>query len=88
MTAYDDLHEPAYVLEEARLRANLRLISDVARRADVEVILAFKAYALWKTFGIFREYIRSTTASCHLSGFFGFVASLSCHGQERLRSWA
>jgi len=63
MTAYDDLHEPAYVLEEARLRANLRLISDVARRADVEVILAFKAYALWKTFGIFREYIRSTTAS-------------------------
>ncbi len=35
----------------------------MAERADVEIILAFKAYALWKTFPIFREYIHSTTAS-------------------------
>ena len=27
------------------------------------MILAFKAFALWKTFPIFKEYIRSTTAS-------------------------
>ena len=52
-----------YILEEARLRNNLRIISDVAKRANVEIILAFKAYALWKTFPIFREYINSTTAS-------------------------
>ena len=54
---------PIYIIEEARLRRNLQLIADVARRADVEIILAFKAFALWKTFPIFREYIRSTTAS-------------------------
>ena len=35
----------------------------MASEADVEIILAFKAYALWKTFPIFREYISSTTAS-------------------------
>lgn len=29
----------------------------------MEFILAFKAYALWRTFPIFREYIRHTTAS-------------------------
>ena len=29
----------------------------------MEFILAFKAYALWKTFPIFREYIHHTTAS-------------------------
>ena len=52
-----------YVLHEARLVRNLELIADVARRADVEIILAFKAYALWKTFPLFRKYIRSTTAS-------------------------
>lgn len=52
-----------YIIEEARLRNNLRIISNVAKRADVEIILAFKAYALWKTFPIFREYISSTTAS-------------------------
>ena len=54
---------PIYIIEEARLRRNLQLIADVARQADVEIILAFKAFALWKTFPIFREYIRSTTAS-------------------------
>ena len=54
---------PLYIIEEKKLRRNLSLITDVARRADVEIILAFKAFALWKTFPIFREYIRSTTAS-------------------------
>ena len=57
------MNTPIYIIEEARLRRNLHLIADVARRADVEIILAFKAFALWKTFPIFREYIRSTTAS-------------------------
>lgn len=54
---------PTYLLKETALRRNLSLIADVARRADVEIILAFKAYALWKTFPIFREYINHTTAS-------------------------
>ena len=54
---------PIYIIEEEKLRRNLQLISDVARRADVEIILAFKAFALWKTFPIFREYIHATTAS-------------------------
>ena len=54
---------PIYIVEEDKLRRNLSLIADVARRADVEIILAFKAFALWKTFPVFREYISSTTAS-------------------------
>ncbi len=54
---------PMYVMEEKRLRDNLSLICRVAMEADVEIILAFKAYALWKTFPIFREYIHATTAS-------------------------
>lgn len=56
---------PAYVLEESLLRRNLNLIKSVSQRADVEIILAFKAYALWKTFPIFREYIKATTASSY-----------------------
>ena len=57
------LSTPIYIIEEQKLRRNLQLIADVARQADVEIILAFKAFALWKTFPIFREYINSTTAS-------------------------
>jgi carboxynorspermidine decarboxylase len=60
---YDRFPSPCYVLEERLLRRNLALIADVARRADVEIILAFKAFALWRTFPIFREYIHHTTAS-------------------------
>ena len=57
------MQKPVYVLEEKLLRDNLRLISQVAEEAGVEIILAFKAYALWKTFPVFREYIHATTAS-------------------------
>lgn len=54
---------PCYVMEESLLRRNLSLISRVAQEAGVEIILAFKAFALWKSFPIFREYIQSVTAS-------------------------
>ncbi|RKV70761.1 MAG: carboxynorspermidine decarboxylase, partial [Alloprevotella sp.] len=60
---YPGAPSPAYILEESRLRRNLTLIKSIAERAGVEFILAFKAYALWKTFPIFREYISHTTAS-------------------------
>ena len=60
---FQGIARPMYVLEEVRLRRNLSLVAQVAREAGVEVILAFKAFALWKTFPIFKEYIRATTAS-------------------------
>lgn len=60
---YPEVDFPIYIIEEERLRRNLQLISDVARRTQAEWILAFKAFALWKTFPVFREYIGSTTAS-------------------------
>ena len=57
------MQTPYYMIEESLLRRNLALIRDVARRTNAEWILAFKAFALWKTFPIFREYINATTAS-------------------------
>lgn len=71
-TTFENIHEPMYILEESRLRGNLELISRVAREAGIEIILAFKAYALWKTFPIFREYISSTTASSLYEARLGF----------------
>ncbi|SRR5690554_1085151 len=54
---------PCYVLEEDLLRKNLRLIRSVKEEAGVEIILAFKAFAMWKSFPIIREYINHSTAS-------------------------
>ena len=54
---------PYYRIEERLLRKNLALIRRTAEEAGVEFILAFKAFALWKTFFILRDYIAHTTAS-------------------------
>ena len=72
LKTFDGLDKPAYVAEERRLRHNLSIINKVAERADVEIILAFKAFALWKCFPIFREYIRATTASSLYEARLGF----------------
>ncbi len=59
----DKIPSPCYVMEEKLLRRNLELIRSVKERAGVEIILAFKSFAIWKSFPIFREYISYTTAS-------------------------
>jgi len=63
MIDFASIPSPCYVIEENLLRQNLGLIRSVRERAGINIILAFKAYALWKTFPIFREYISSSTAS-------------------------
>ena len=55
--------QPYYLLQEKDLRRNLELIRHICDEAGVEFILAFKAFALWKTFPVFRQYIHHTTAS-------------------------
>jgi carboxynorspermidine decarboxylase len=60
---YNDIPSPCFVLEEARLRKNLELIRSVQQRAGVEIILAFKAFAMWSAFPIVREYVPCSTAS-------------------------
>ncbi len=63
MIDFDKIPSPCYVMEESLLRNNLKLIKSVKDRANVNIILAFKAFALWKSFPIIREYIGYSTAS-------------------------
>lgn len=63
MTPTDTIPTPAFVVYEDRLRRNLELIDSVKRRTGVNIIMAFKANALWRTFDIIREYCRDSTAS-------------------------
>lgn len=58
-----DIPTPFYIVYENKLRKNLELIDSVRRRAGVEIIMAFKANALWRTFHIIREYGFKFTAS-------------------------
>lgn len=58
-----ELPTPFFIVYEDRLRANLELISRVSRESGADIIMAFKANALWRTFDIVREYCRNCTAS-------------------------
>ncbi len=58
-----DIPTPYYIVYEERLRRNLELINEVERRAGVNVIMAFKANALWRTFPVVSKYNRDFTAS-------------------------
>ncbi len=59
----NDIPTPFYIIYEDRLRHNLKLINRVEKEAGVNIIMAFKANALWRTFNIIREYNRDCTAS-------------------------
>lgn len=54
---------PCYVVEESLLRKNLSLIQRISRLSGAEIIMAFKAFSMWKLFDITREYIPYSTAS-------------------------
>ena len=63
MIDFSKVPSPCFVMEEELLRNNLKKIADVKKRAGVEIILAFKAFALWKAFPIINEYVGFSTAS-------------------------
>ncbi len=59
----DRIPSPCFVIDERLLRQNLDTIAQVSLRAGVEIIMAFKAFAMWKVFHIIKEYVTHTTAS-------------------------
>jgi carboxynorspermidine decarboxylase len=63
MIDYSRFPSPCYVIDEAALRRNLEKIAHVAQAAGVDVIAAFKAFAQWRTFPVFREYVQHCAAS-------------------------
>jgi carboxynorspermidine decarboxylase len=60
---YSKIPSPAFVLEEKLLRQNLELINWVQKEAGIEIILAFKGFAMWSAFPLVREYLKGATAS-------------------------
>jgi carboxynorspermidine decarboxylase len=60
---YSKIPSPCYVIDEERFRKNLSLIKNVSEQSGAEIILAFKAFAMWGVFPILREYVRGAAAS-------------------------
>lgn len=61
--AHPGLPSPCFVLDEARLRANLELLASVQQRSGATIICALKGFALYGSFPLVRQYLPGVTAS-------------------------
>ena len=54
---------PYYLIDEAKLERNLKVLASVRKRAGVKILLAQKAFSCWKTYPLVAKYLDGTTAS-------------------------
>jgi carboxynorspermidine decarboxylase len=54
---------PAFVVDAAKLRANLRVLADVGERSGAKVLAALKAFSMWSTAPIVGEYLDGVCTS-------------------------
>lgn len=57
------LKAPCYVLDEAKLEANLEILSRVKKESGAKILLALKGFAFWSSFKIIAKYLDGITAS-------------------------
>lgn len=60
---FEHVKTPAYVVDEGRLRNNLRILKEVSERAGCKILLAQKAFSMFSVYPIIGEYLAGTTAS-------------------------
>ncbi|QVM83058.1 carboxynorspermidine decarboxylase [Novosphingobium decolorationis] len=54
---------PAFVVDAAKLRANLQILQDVGERSGAKVLSALKAFSMWSTAPIIGEYLDGVCTS-------------------------
>src|SRR5512136_1547439 len=54
---------PAYVIDLGRLRHNLAILDEVQQRSGAKILLALKAFAMWRTFPLIRQTLHGVCAS-------------------------
>ena len=54
---------PAFVVDEAAIRRNLRILTEINQRADVRILLALKAFSMWSLAPLVNEYLDGYCAS-------------------------
>jgi len=61
--ALGDVPSPCFVVDEALIELNARLLADVQQRAGCDILLALKGFAMWPTFDVLRQHLAGVTAS-------------------------
>lgn len=60
---FEHLQTPCYVADEKKLRENLEILRDVQERSGCRILLAQKAFSMFRVYPMIGEYLCGTTAS-------------------------
>ncbi len=60
---FSQVPSPSFVLDEARLLANLQILAHVQEASGAAIILALKAFSTWSAFPLVAQHLRGATAS-------------------------
>lgn len=60
---FENLQTPCYVVDEKKLRENLEILRDVQEQSGCRILLAQKAFSMFRVYPMIGEYLCGTTAS-------------------------
>ncbi|MFV0496597.1 MAG: carboxynorspermidine decarboxylase [Candidatus Fimivivens sp.] len=60
---FSDLPTPCFVVDEALMVQNLKILQGVMKRTDCKILLAQKAFSLYKLYPLIGQYLNGTAAS-------------------------
>lgn len=60
---FEQLRTPAYVIDEAKLEENLKLLKTVSAASGAKILLAQKAFSMYSLYPLIGQYLSGTTAS-------------------------
>ena len=67
----DQVETPCYLVNEGLIQKNCEVLNFVQQRTGAKILLALKAYALWSTFPLIRQYLHGVCASGPLEARLG-----------------
>ena len=60
---YEELRTPSYIVLESKLKQNLEILSYVSKCSGGKILLAQKAFSMFRVYPLIAEYLTGTTAS-------------------------
>ena len=75
---FAELPTPAYVIDQERLRENGQVLAALAERTGCKVLLAQKAFSMFRVYPLIGQYLAGTTAS----GLYEARLGAECMGKE------
>ena len=69
---YTKIKTPCYLVEESLLRKNLEILKDIMDKTGCHILLAQKAFSMFKTYPLIGEYLSGTASSGLFEARLGF----------------